>query len=141
MSGADLERNVRFLGEVPQDVLAELMSAADVFCLASSREGWPNVVHESLACGLPVVATNVGAIPEMIPSQLYGLIVPADDAPALGHALREALSREWDREAIAIWGQARSWRHVAEEVLEEMRLALAEDLDHGLSECGTKASG
>jgi teichuronic acid biosynthesis glycosyltransferase TuaC len=130
MSGADLERNVRFLGEVPQDVLAELMSAADVFCLASSREGWPNVVHESLACGLPVVATNVGAIPEMIPSQLYGLIVPADDAPALGHALREALSREWDRNAIAAWGQSRSWHHVAQDVLQEIRQVLTEAHPH-----------
>jgi len=49
------------------------MSAADVFCLASEREGWPNVIHEALACGLPVVATNVGGVPEMIPSDRFGL--------------------------------------------------------------------
>jgi glycosyltransferase involved in cell wall biosynthesis len=44
-------------------------SAADVFCLASSREGCPNVVLESLACGTPVVATAVGAVPDILYSQ------------------------------------------------------------------------
>ena len=48
------------------------MSAADVFCLASSTEGWPNVVNEALACGTPVVATDVGAVRQMIVSDQYG---------------------------------------------------------------------
>jgi glycosyltransferase involved in cell wall biosynthesis len=102
------------------------MAAADLFCLASSREGWPNVVNESLACGLPVVATDVGAIPEMIPSEQYGLIVPPDNAVALQNALREALGRNWDRSAIADWGQSRSWAQVAREVLQEMRQVIDE---------------
>lgn len=121
-----LQQHVQFLGEVPQRELAELMAAADLFCLASSREGWPNVVNESLACGLPVVATDVGAIPEMIPSEQYGLIVPPDNAVALQNALREALGRNWDRSAIADWGQSRSWAQVAREVLQEMRQVIDE---------------
>ena len=59
------------------------MCAADVFCLSSSREGWPNVVHEALACGTPVVATEVGAIPELLCRSEYGLIVPPNDPAAL----------------------------------------------------------
>jgi glycosyltransferase involved in cell wall biosynthesis len=121
-----MQQHVQFLGAAPQRELAELMAAADVFCLASSREGWPNVVNESLACGLPVVSTDVGAIPEMIPSESYGLIVPVNDVVALQDALRKALSRNWDRSAIADWGQSRSWAQVAKEVLQEMRQIIDE---------------
>jgi len=113
-----LEKAVRFLGAVTPFRLAELMSQAGVFCLASSREGWPNVVHEALACGAPVVATDIGGVPEMIPSPEYGLVVPAGDQASLEQALERALRTEWDRDVIARWGQSRSWQNVSAEVLE-----------------------
>ena len=50
-------------------------NAADLFCLASEREGWPNVLFESLACGTPVVATKVGGIPEILRSEKLGILV------------------------------------------------------------------
>jgi teichuronic acid biosynthesis glycosyltransferase TuaC len=115
-----LKDQVQFTGQLPPAELAELMSAADLFCLASSREGWPNVVNESLACGAPVVATDIGGVPDMLPSAKYGLIVPPNNQPALDQALEQAISRHWDREAIAAWGQSRSWEHVASEVLEQL---------------------
>ena len=121
-----LDGQVRFAGQVTPNSLAELMSAADVFCLASSREGWPNVVHEAMGCGTPVVATRVGAIPELIPSDRYGLIVPPGDVPALTDALDRALRTDWDRAAISAWAQSRSWDQVATEVLEQMREIVAE---------------
>jgi glycosyltransferase involved in cell wall biosynthesis len=102
------------------------MSAADVFCLASSTEGWPNVVNEALACGTPVIATDVGAVRQMIVSERYGSVVPVDDGEALTEALRMALTREWDQEAISAWGRSRSWAQAADEVLDEMREVLAE---------------
>jgi PST family polysaccharide transporter len=121
-----LADQVAFLGEVTQDALAELMSAADVFCLASSTEGWPNVVNEALACGTPVVATDVGAVRQMIDSDRYGSVVPVRDGEALAEALRAALTGRWDHEAISARGRSRSWSLVAEEVLEQMRAVLAE---------------
>ncbi len=117
---------VTFLGQLPQEELAGWMRAADVFCMASRREGWPNVVNEALACGTPVVATDVGAVPEMIPSELYGTIVPPSDEEALEQALEEALARDWDRAGIARWGQSRGWPEVAREAVGEMRSAMAE---------------
>jgi len=119
-----LETRVRMLGHLDREALANLLSAADVFCLASSREGWPNVVHEALACGTPVVATRVGGVPQMIPSQQYGIVVPVDDEIALTNALSRALFTPWDRHLIASWGQTRSWEQVAAEILsifEEVR--------------------
>jgi glycosyltransferase involved in cell wall biosynthesis len=121
----DLGKWVRFLGPVSPTAMAELMSAADVFCLASTNEGWPNVIHEALACGTPVVATDVGAVPEMLAGGRYGCVAPVNNPAALEKALAEALERDWDRTAIAAWGCARSWRQVAAEVWEEMKIIAA----------------
>ena len=115
-----VESAVRFTGAISPGEIAQLMGAADVFCLASSREGWPNVVHEAMACGTPVVANNVGAIPEMIASTERGSIVPPGDSLALEHALRGALSKSWDRNAISAWAQSRSWDTVGAEVYREI---------------------
>ena len=128
VSAHDLQGAVHFAGVVNQPALAEYMSAADVFCLATSREGWPNVVHEALGCGAPVVATDVGGIQDMLPSRDYGIVVPAGDPKALTAALGEALGRRWNREAIAAWGRARSWTQVAAETAETLRAAVLDPL-------------
>ena len=118
VTDAGLQNNVQFVGYITQGEMAELMSAADVLCLASSREGWPNVVHESLGCGTPVVATDIGGVPEMVPGDCYGFVVPAADQKALEIALRQALEKDWDRNAISAWGRSRSWATVAQEMLD-----------------------
>lgn len=121
VSELGLADRVDFLGWIKPPALAEYMSAADVFCLASMTEGWPNVVHEAMSCGAPVVATRVGAVPEMIPSERYGIVIPSNDVNALTGALAQALERPWDREEIAALGQSRSWPCVAKEVGQVMR--------------------
>jgi teichuronic acid biosynthesis glycosyltransferase TuaC len=121
-----LGERVRLVGHLAPASLARLIAAADVFCLASSREGWPNVVHEALACGAPVVAADVGAVPEMIPSEQFGIVVRPGDVSALEDGLRRALSRQWDRAAIAAWGQMRSWHQVAFEVVHEIEQIVAD---------------
>ena len=113
-----LESRVKLLGWVHRDRLPELLSAADIFCLASYSEGWPNVVHEALACGTPVVATGVGGVPEMIVDPSFGTVVPPRDATALENALAAALQREWDCALISRWGRSRTWSRVAREVLD-----------------------
>jgi teichuronic acid biosynthesis glycosyltransferase TuaC len=115
---------VHFAGALSPDRIADLMCAADVFCLASDREGCPNVVREALACGTPVVATRVGAVPELIPNSRYGVTVSPGDDAALQRALEFALSRTWDRKAIADWGASRTWDNVADEVFMQMQATL-----------------
>lgn len=121
-----LENTVRFMGAVAPEMLAELMSAADVFCLASHREGWPNVLHEALACGTPAVATRVGAVESLVVSEKFGIVVEPADPTALAAALRNALRKEWDRRAIAEWAHSRSWDQVATEVVGEMQRIVLE---------------
>jgi teichuronic acid biosynthesis glycosyltransferase TuaC len=111
---------VSLLGRVGVERLAELMSAADVFCLTSSREGWPNVVHEALACGTPVVASAVGAVPELLANPEHGCIVPPNDVDALAAALGRVLAGSWNHSEISAAAHARSWEQVAGEVLKEM---------------------
>ena len=120
VSELGMEGRVRFLGFLPPLELSQAMSGADVFCLASNAEGWPNVVHEALACGTPVVATGVGGVPDMIPSSRFGILVPPGDQAALERALGQALDCTWDREAISRWGCSRTWNIVAREVIELM---------------------
>lgn len=91
-----------FHGLQPKPVVAERMRAADTLVLSSRWENLPCVAIEAMACGLPVVASRVGGVPELI-DQDVGILVPPDRDPALAAALRERLrgSRQFDREEIA----------------------------------------
>lgn len=111
-----LERNVDFVGAVDHAVLADYYRAADVFALATANEGWANALQESLACGTPVVTTDVGGNREVVGSEDNGIVVPLDDAEALAAALASALDTGWDRARIAEWGGRRDWSDVGREV-------------------------
>lgn len=67
--------------------IPELMRAFDVFALSSIAEGTPVTLLEAMACGLPVVATKVGGIPEVVQDGVNGALVPASNPPALAAAL------------------------------------------------------
>ena len=84
---------------VSMEEVAVWMAAADLVTLPSYCEGCPNVIIEALAAGRPVVATNVGGIPELL-DNTSGRMVPPRDVPALEHALDEALAATWDPEAL-----------------------------------------
>ncbi len=104
-----LEDVVRFLGPVPSAELKVPLSAADVFVLATSNEGWANVFLEAMACGLPVITTDVGGNREVVCREALGTVVPYYDAPRLEEALDDALRRQWDREEILAYAAENSW--------------------------------
>jgi teichuronic acid biosynthesis glycosyltransferase TuaC len=102
----------QFVGPVPNDQLKTYFSAADASCLASREEGWPNVILESLACGTPVVATAVGAAPQLLSNPEFGMIVdPTPEAICAG--LSEALRQEWNPQTIATYAHGHTWENVA----------------------------
>ena len=100
---------VIFLGPVKPDQLPALLSAADVFVLATSNEGWANVFLEAMACGLPVVTTDVGGNREVINDDSLGFITPLGDPEALADAIRRALATPWDRQHIRSHAENNAW--------------------------------
>ncbi len=115
---------VRFPGAVLNRDLPDWYSAADLFVLASSREGWPNVLCEAQAMGLPVVATRVWGVPEIVDHPSVGLLVEERSVEALRAALDRALQTRWDNLFIEQRGRCRTWDRVSEELLPVFQRAL-----------------
>lgn len=88
-----LNDSIILVGPVAHEVVPLWMNAADVFCLPSIREGMPNVVLEALACGVSVVATSVGGIPEILVSNDRNVLVPARDSKKLFEAFSRLLKQ------------------------------------------------
>jgi glycosyltransferase involved in cell wall biosynthesis len=110
-----LSERIRLVGAVPHHDLVTWYSAADVSCLASSREGWPNVILESLACGTPVVAANIWGIPEIIRSDEVGILVNRS-ADEIGGAIFRALNRPWDHASLVRFANGHTWDDAARSV-------------------------
>ncbi len=89
---------VRFLGAVEADRVHDLMRTSDLFLLASRSEGRPNVVLEAMASGLPVVASDIAGVRELITHGVDGLLYPVGQPAKLSRAI-ETLAREPDRVA------------------------------------------
>jgi teichuronic acid biosynthesis glycosyltransferase TuaC len=100
---------VTFLPVRLQSELKWLYSAADVLILASTREGWPNVLLEAMACGTPVVAANVGGVPEIITEIAAGKVVSERTASAFAAAVRAVLDAGISREATREFAQSFDW--------------------------------
>ena len=119
-----LDGRVIFAGAVGRAAVAAYFNAADASVLPSRSEGCPNVVLESLACGTPVVAANVGGVGELLGGRDAGLIVRPRDPAAIAAALGQTLARQWPRDAIRSCVHGRSWQTVADEVLGVLRAAV-----------------
>lgn len=105
-----LQNHVHFTGALPADGVRQALSASDVFVLSSRNEGWANVLLEAMACGLPVVASDVGGNAEVVCRPEVGSIVPFDDHVALLKALSGALTQAWDRVAIRQYAEENDWQ-------------------------------
>jgi glycosyltransferase involved in cell wall biosynthesis len=130
-----LQDRVVFAGSRDNQQIPLWFNAADASILASSREGWPNVILESLACGTPVIATPVGQVPEILGAGDLGEVVEQDPV-VLAAAIDDVLGRIWNRQSLAAFGRSRTWKMVAQEaemfrakVLCKQDLVKREELD------------
>ena len=120
---ADLQLSdaVRFLGPLAAEKLSLPLSAADVFVLSTRNEGWANVLLEAMACGLPVVATDVGGNSEVVSTTSLGAIIPFDNHTALVGAIAASLQKDWDRQAIRAYAEANTWDNRVSALVKEFR--------------------
>jgi glycosyltransferase involved in cell wall biosynthesis len=120
---------VRLVGVVPHHKLVNWFNRADALCLLSEREGCPNVVLEALATGLPVLATKVGDLEDLITDD-NGILIENRVPAEIAQALLTVMQRQWDREAIAEYGKRFDWRHIGVEVEAVFKTA-ATSFDNG----------
>lgn len=113
---AELESNypgvhIMVLGSVPHEQINQWVNAANFVCLPSHSEGVPNVVLESMRCGIPVIASDVGGIPEVLDPRC-GVLVPAKEVEAIVDGIEQARNHDWDPDAIREYSRKFRWgRH------------------------------
>lgn len=107
---------VTFTGAIPNDQLAAWYSAADMLVLASSREGWANVLLEAMACGAPVVATDTGGTREVISDQV-GVLVRERSAEAIAAGVEKLIDMAPARAAVRAYAEGFSWDATSEQQL------------------------
>lgn len=100
---------VRFLGAVNQEALRALYTAIDALVLASSREGWANVLLESMACGTPVIASAVWGTPEVVASPDAGVLMPSLDAAGVVRGTEWLFEHLPSRSATRAYAEQFGW--------------------------------
>ncbi len=100
---------VRLVGAQPHAALGRYYGAADLLVLASSREGWANVLLESMACGTPVIASDIPGNDEVVQTRDAGLIAHANTAEGFAASVREMWAAPPSRAAVRAYAEAFSW--------------------------------
>jgi glycosyltransferase involved in cell wall biosynthesis len=121
---------VTFAGEVPFEETPAFYRTADVFALSSAFDNSPNVILEAMACGLPIVTTNVGGVGDFVAHGVGGLIVPSGDSAAFAAALAKLLAAPAMAAAAGRHNRTRavngfSWRTSALRLLDVYRSVVA----------------
>jgi teichuronic acid biosynthesis glycosyltransferase TuaC len=109
-----LQSQVRLLGSRPHAELPPLYAAADALVLASSREGWANVLLEAMACGTPVVASDIWGNPEVVQTRDAGLIARANTPEGLAAGVADLLGDPPDRAGTRAYAERFGWEETSQ---------------------------
>jgi glycosyltransferase involved in cell wall biosynthesis len=115
---------VRWAGVVPQPDLKWWYSAADALTLCSSREGWANVLLEAMACGTPVIATNIWGTPEVVTSIAAGVLMQRRDAQSLAMGWNDLMTNDPPRHATRAHAEKFTWADTTQGQLKNFSLAV-----------------
>jgi len=119
ISTHNLQNAIKLHGSVALPRVAEFIRNASVLVLPSYREGVPNVLLESFACGTPVIATRVGGIPEVV-NENVGILVDKKNSEQLAHAMVEALNKDWCSKKILSHAVQFDWHKNVQRVMDEI---------------------
>ena len=117
---------VRFLGALDQSAVCNVYNCADVLVLASSREGWANVLLEAMACGTPVVASAVWGTPEVVASPDAGVLMPSLDSAGVLKGLNAIRSAPPDRARTRSYAEGFDWQSTTDGQIELFQEVLAQ---------------
>lgn len=115
---------VRLLGAVGHGDLPAIYTAADALVLASSREGWANVLLEAMACGTPVIASNVWGNPEVVRTREAGIVARQNTPDGLAEAVRELFAALPPRTAVRAYAERFGWKETTQGQLALFRQVL-----------------
>ncbi|MDR3416977.1 MAG: glycosyltransferase family 4 protein [Nevskia sp.] len=116
-----LAGRVRLVGERPHMVMSQYYSAADLSVLASSREGWANVLLEAMACGVAVVASDIPGNGEVVRERAAGLIVAANTPAGIAAAVRDLAGDPPSRAETRAYAERFGWEAISQGQLEIFR--------------------
>jgi glycosyltransferase involved in cell wall biosynthesis len=134
-----LQDSVLFLGHLPSHEVYELLGSIDVFALSSIYEGFNLAILEAMACGRPIVSTNVTGVQEAVVDGRTGTLVPPSNPEALAQAIVDLLDHPDRAHDMGIAGRARMERHFSSSVMAKQYEQLYQDLirQKGLSFANT----
>lgn len=109
-----VDHRVRFMGVLDQDTLCQIYNCVDALVLASSREGWANVLLESMACGTPVIASAVWGTPEVVAAPEAGLLLKNRDARSISEAVAQLRRDLPERSATRRYAEQFDWQETTD---------------------------
>jgi glycosyltransferase involved in cell wall biosynthesis len=120
-----LQARVRFVGRVDQPTLCRYYGASDALVLASSREGWANVLLESMASGTPVVASPVDGTPEVVAEPAGGVLMAERSAAAIVQGVHDLERAMPSRQATRAYAEKFDWDATSQGQLDIFERAIA----------------
>lgn len=116
LTAFNINNDVKVVGEVPHEKISKYMENADFIILPSWSEGLPATLVEAMGCGLPIIATEVGGIPELINKDI-GILVEPKNPEELAKGIIKAISKDWNRKFISEYAKRYTWKKNAEKMI------------------------
>lgn len=126
----NLGDSVSFVGQISNQEIPKYMAKSDIFVLPSLSEGFPNVILEAMAAGLPIIASTVGGIPDFIQNGVHGFLVEPMNSEELAEKISILLNNKDIREKMSINNKIEVQKYSIDSVIENLEFLYAKTINH-----------